>query len=366
METLLGPDLLRALEGGHRTKWRVELLDSKDKMIRTLTEFQGGKLEQNLYRAIRGGGNLTLLSEPGQTSFDIDWGTARFRPVMRIDDTWDIPWGIYLPSKPNEVLDEEQKTVSASVSLMDKLLVLQQDGPLDTFSLAAGTEVTDTIGYILTELVGETMVIVEESNLALPNARSYPPDASWLEIINDLCSIINYWSIFEDRQGFLRVESYTDPARRSPIYTFTHGASPYKPEWEKEQDWFDVPNRVVLRTDGGPEEEAFTAYADNINPDSIFSIPSRGRVIRHFEDGVEAADQMVLQELAWRRLESLTGAVTNLHLDIAPLPLWPNDRVNFITNTDGSTIPLTVTQLQIPLDPTGLMQARFRQLVSVS
>lgn len=351
--------------GSREVEWRAFLLDENDRVVRELYEFQDGSLEQNMFRSIRGGGSMLLQTNPGEKDFDIDWGKARFRFEHYVNGV-SKSCGIYLPEKPTTVYDEEDRTAQASVSLMDKTLILEQDGPRNTFSLDEGVVVTEAIARIFEEMGEERLIIEDAPNLTLPVARQYSVENNWLQIVNDLCSIINYWACYADEEGYFRIDKYRDPAGRTPVFTFEYGEdSIYKPIWQEEQDWFSVPNLVVLESDGDEEEEGFEAYAENRDPTSPFSVQNRGRTIRLVEQGVEAADEAVLNELAQRRLRDVTGAVTNAFLDHAPIPLWPNDRVNFVSVSKGEVQSYTVTKWDVNMRAGSLMATRFRKLVSV-
>lgn len=359
-----------ALTSHRTTTWRVWLCDDHDQLLRPLDEFVSGRVECNRFQRIRGGGSLELSSDAAFAG--IDWGRARFRveqDIAGLDDP--IPWGVYLAEKPETVWEDEQGTSHCTVSLMDKLLVPDQDSPTDTYSLAAGTNIVSAVVGILTSL-GELRFAATPSTLTLPTARSWPvseAEVTWLTIINDLLSIAGFYSLWCDGDGVYQVGPYRPSGiSDEPAWTFTYGATPsslYMPEWTESEDWFSVPNRVTLVSQGSEDSVALTATATNTSADSKFSTVSRGRVISIRETGVEAASLAVLQGLAQRRLESLTTSVRNLSITTAPIPVWPNDRVDLVSPSRSSTVPATVSSWSLDLVPGGLMTHQWREVVTL-
>ena len=368
-------DQMRTVLTGHRqTRWVAWLCDETDALVRELDEFAGGSLENDRNADIRGGGSIELRSAPGEGAPDIDWGSARIRIEQHITGLDPTPWGVYLPEVPEVTWHDEQGTMACTVSLMDKTVIPSQDQPTDTYSLAAGTNIVATVVSILTSL-GETRVAAEESSLTLPADRSWPvdEDTSWLTIINDLLSVAGYYALWCDAEGIYQIgPNRPSSSDDTPAWTFTYGgdghggSSLYQPEWQQSEDWYSVPNRVILVSQGDDETPALTATATNTDPASKYSTVSRGRVITTKETGVEAADLATLTALARTRLESLTTSVTNINITTAPLPLWPNDRVDLVTPSRDGRVACTVSSWSISLEPGGLMEHSWREVVSLA
>lgn len=366
-------EVARAAMGSHRTTlWTVDVLDEHDVLVRPLHEFVTGSIENNRFREINGGGSLDLAARPSEFPEDLDWGRIRFRPMQHLSGVEEpIPWGVYLPEVPKFEYDDDLGMMTATVSLMDKLCVPAQDSPAETFSLAEGTNVVQAVVQILTDL-GETRIAATPSNLVLPASRSWlvtDEGMTWLRVVNDLLSIVNYFSLWVDLYGIYQIGPHRPSQTDGAAWTFSYGipgrSSLYRAGWVRSEDWFQVPNRVVLVSQGSEDTEAMTAVASNNNPESKFSIPRRGgRVITRKETGVEAANHTVLNDLARRRLESLTGAVTNLEVETAPIPLWPNDRVA-LSPRGGATVQATVSSWTLPLVFDGLMSHTWREVVSL-
>lgn len=358
----LTPELRAALTGHRVTTRHCRLLDTNDQLIRVMDEFTGGTVEQNQFATIQGGGRIELRV-PTQ-GWDIDWGKHRIQPVTTINGI-EFPWGVYLIEKPTTSHDDNQRSDTASVTLLDKTAILHQTVPAETVSYPAGANIVTIVETILTNL-GQTRIISTPSPLTLPATKVYPvtEEMTWLGIVNDLLSVINYRGLHCDEYGNFRVDPYVPLRDRGVDWKFEFGPdSLYLPQWSETEDWYGVPNHVRLVTQGDSETAGMVANAYNTDPDSRFSIVSRGRTISYPESGVDAADQTTLDALAERRLESLTTSVTNIEVTHAPLPLWPGTRVAFTTPARSGVIGATVTGWTLDLSAGGLMQAKWREIL---
>ena len=105
-----------------------------------------------------------------------------------------------------------------------------------------------------------------------------------------------------------------------------------------------------------------TATADNTDPASPYSIPSRGRVVARTYAGVEAADQPTLDALAARYLADASTPSATLEVQHASVPLDGNDVVRFASA--GVDTLAVVEGWQVDLTPGSLMTGNWREVVS--
>lgn len=339
-------------------EWYVELLRKDDTIKRRLHEFSGGRYEQNVFSTIRGGGSINLRYD-GES--DIDWGSDRVKIWYR-EHTSDlsIPMGVFLISRPKTDHDDETNVSDAQVAIIDKLAVLDQDMADGSFSLPKGTNVTRAVKDLILS-AGETRMSITDSTRTMSAGRVWEAGTSKLRIINDLLDSINYWALWCDGEGFYRTSPYIEPDKRPIAFEFNYGStSIHLPQWTKEQDWFEVPNKVVLVTHGDDETPAIIGVDTNTDPVSPYSYQARGRWIVHTETGVEATDQATINAMATRRLRELSSKVTNLEVTHAVANLWPNDRVRFRTPIYSGTA--TVSSYSIDLTPGSLVDATWREV----
>lgn len=323
-----------ALTGPRIEDYWIELLDGSDNPVGTLDGVTSCKVEQKAGALIKGGGNVTL-DDRGQA---LDWGTLRLRPWVFVNElAW--PLGVYLAASPKEQHDEAGK--HWDVPLLDKLAVLDQDAVTDTYSVDEGAVVTDEI-LALIQSAGEYRVAVTPSASTLASAMVWAPGTTKLAIVNDLLASINYWSLWVDRTGQYRVEPYRAPRSRKVVATFEAGETAIHSDvWSREQDLAAVPNRMILRTSGSGDAEGLVAVADDTDPASPFSYPSRGRWVAEVREGIEATDQATLDALAVRYLRDAASPVAKIATSHASVPIDLNAAILFRPET-GREILATV------------------------
>lgn len=339
---------------GPRTEsYRVDLLDSSDRLIGALDGVLSGRVEQNLYAEIRGGLSLSVARS------DPDWQAVRLRPVVTVNGE-ETPLGVYLPASPKRRRGAEG--LRTEVAAWDKTLILAEDKIPESFAVAAGDNLTDAIEDVILA-TGETALAVEPSGLVAPSMIVWRPGTSRLRIVNDLAAAVNYFSVWADGSGIFRVEPYRSPSYRPLAWTFAEGAaSIHLPDFDLEQDTAGVPNRVIRTTAGDDETPPLVAVAENTDPASRYSYPSRGRWIADEPKEVEAASQEVLDAIAARDLVSASSPSRTIAASHAFVPLAPNDVVRFVS--DGVDLRAVVENLSLDLRPGSLVSAKWREVTS--
>lgn len=336
-------------------KWRFTLLDEQDQPLNDLDGVTGGGCEIVAQSALGGSGTLTL-DHRGQ---HIDWMRHRVRTVFTDGDlSW--PVGVFLLTSPKE--KHTGALLTYEVGLLTKMNVIAEDSLEERFSLAAGTPIIQTVVDLI-ESTGETRIAVTGSAVTLSAGLTWDAGEPKLTVINDLLQAAGYWSLWCDGEGQFRVEPYRDPANRPVAHTFAHGeASLHFPEWEREQNHSDVPNRFIAVGNGDEETPPLVGVATNENPDSPYSYQARGRWITEKEDGVEGETQAILEEYAARKLRDLMSPVSRLSVTHAMLPLNPNDLVSF-TPEDGVTRLATVQRMSVDFGWDTDVKAEWREVL---
>lgn len=342
----------------HRVEsWWVDLLDEHDTPVGRLDGVTGGTIEQNVNRIITGGGTLDVVDR-GQ---DIPWLSARVQPWWHVHGADPWPLGVYLCSAP--VATHTDAGVSWRVELLDKLLVLDEDKIEAAYAVPAGAVVTDTVQAVIAS-TGEAATAVTDSTETLTSGMVWPPGTSKLRIVNDLLDAINYFSVRVDGHGTFVAAPYQAPAQRPTVRQFVPGpAAIHTPDFTRDQDLAGIPNRVVLVSAGGRDEESLVGVASNTDPASPTSHPSRGRWVVHAEEGVEATSQAVIDGLARRRLVELSTVAATVEIDHAAVPLAVNDVVAFDTGT-GSPVRAATQSWSLALAAGSLMRTRVREVTA--
>lgn len=347
------------LTGNRHTSFYLDILDASENPLGVLDGLEDGELDWLANAMVKGAGSLRV-EDRGQ---NIDWLNVRFRPYMRIQGLPDQPLGIFLVSEAPDLWDQSR---TWEVKLLDKTTILDQDTIAETFALPAGAVVTDEIISII-ESVGITNYAVTASAATLPNAIIWEVGTSQLRIINDLLRSINYFSLYMNFLGQLVAEPYVLPAKRPLAYRFIDGAtSIYEPKFRRDVDVWKIPNRFTAIGMGNGTTAALTSTQENNNPNSPFSIASRGRVIGVVERGIEAADQTTLDAYALRRLVELTSPTASVEIKHAPVPgLAVNHAVHFRRGIAGIDHRHVVSRTKLRLNGTALATSTFREVVDL-
>lgn len=324
---VVGPDDPRLI--GRRVEgWAVDVLDDNDALKFSLTGLLTGRITQNRNTTIRGGGYIEFVPQVGE---DVNYLRDRFRVWQYVTVGADLlawAWITGVPQKPSTARDGTSDVVR--LNLLDKMLVLHEDGLPETYSLPAGTVVTAAVAQLITE-AGETALAITDSPLTLRSPLSWESGTTRLRIINDLLDSIGYFSVWCDGMGRYRVEPYTLPATRRPVREFRAGQdSLHGRKMTRDQDVTSIPNRVIVRTRAGYEEPGMQSVWQNTDPTSPFSYQNRGgRWITDTREGVEAADQATLDAMAARIAAEATAPAASWSVTHASLPLSPNQVVLF-------------------------------------
>lgn len=354
---------------GHRLEeWSWRILDWDHAELAALDGVQGGAIEYSTGNTIRGGGNLTWT---GDRKSEPDWDRIYLQPwySFTAEDGTRHSWprGVFIPATaPTDYSDTGR---ILDVELYDKLLILDQDKVLETYSVSAGANVVTAIRAVI-EQAGQDRHSIEDSPERLSNDMVWEPGTSRLRIVNDLLESINYFALWADGDGTYQGLPYQDPQARPTVRAFIDDEnSIYAPDFQHERDTFDTPNRVVAvgrgddSGDGGGEPEVYVGIAENTNPDSPTSYQARGRWIVHHEQDVEATSQQVINQIAARRLTELTQTSSVVEFQHAPVPLELNDIIEF-SYRDDVKVRATVQSFSIGTDTGDLMSTRVREVVS--
>jgi len=338
----------------HRVEsWRVDLLTSKDSVLKALDGVTGGRVDQDVNSVIRGGGTLEL-DDMGQ---GIDWLSNRIQVWWQVGaQSW--PLGVFLLASPVSSYYDGGR--HWSVEMLDKLVVLDQDKVDGSYSVAAGSVVTSVVKALI-ESAGENAGSLTGSTLTAPAGMVWEAGTSKLRIINDLLASINYFSLHCDGHGRFLAEPYVRPQDRATSWDFSAGAQAvHSAEFTRDEDLAAVPNKVVLVSVASGSAPALISTTTNTNPSSPFSYTRRGRWVVYTETNVEASSQAVLDALASRKLADLSSSSASISLSCAALPLELNNAVGF--HTGGVSSRGVVQSTSLNLEVGAQMEIRVREV----
>jgi hypothetical protein len=316
-----------------------------------------GSLEYDYTARLKAGGKIRIM-DVGQ---DIDWLHDRIYVEAVVGD---VAWGLglYLPTAPIEQWGAGHR--AWDVELHSKLLVLEQDCVPTSYSLGGGTNTINAVRTLITS-AGEDAGAITDSAEVLLQAMTWEAGTPKLTIINNLLDASGYFVLQVDGLGNYRALPYVVPAQRPVRYTFEDGATAiYQDTFPRDQDIFEVPNRIIAIGQGTGAKAAMVATADNVDPTSPFSFPSRGRWISRTYTGVEATSQNALNTYARKMLVDWSAPTATVTVDHALIPLSPYDAVQFVYSLGELNSRHVVDKITVQLDPTKLCRTLLRQVVT--
>lgn len=338
-------------------KYSVDLLDTDDQLIRKLNTTSGGQLNFDDGVEIKHAGSIITLNEE-----DVDWNSVRIRPVLEIKGVGEFPLGVYVPTAPNSSTPSVGGT--QVIEMHDKTIILSRDVTGKHYDIPKNTNVVDHVLSILNDF-GLTRVSVTTSSLLTKEYMIFEPDVSWLTIVNKLLISINYNTLSVDYQGNFLIHPHLSHDNQPNIESFERGSRAiYRANWVKNQDIGNIPNRVVLVSEGTGSMEALVGIATNTNPDSVYSYNNRQYWLTHYETGVEAETPAVIQQLAQRRLVELTTPSTTINVEHMWINLSLHDKVRFAPS-NHEPINAIIESMRWELRPGSLVQAVWRQEVNL-
>ena len=242
-----------------------------------------------------------------------DFASDELRPVMAIDGV-ETPLGIYQAATVSTKGGDTGTRVE--IEAYDRCWRVYTQKTETILHLAAGSSYLTEVRRLLTAC-GVALVIATPSETTLQTDREdWEIGTSYLTIINDLLSEINYESLWFDQSGVARLEPYQEPSaaaidwRYGTTEIFLPAQHP-GPNWSEESDIFDAPNVFVVTCNNPDMDAAMVATAVNDNPASKKSTFRRGMRITSVERVDNIASQEELQAYADKlRNESMLSART--------------------------------------------------------
>lgn len=377
--------VMDSLYGDRITTYRWEVLEHSngiDQLIGTLDGVADGKLSWTQYAAVKGGGKIEVTdldqAAPGMIDIsDLPLESIRLRPVQIIEGLPENPLGVYLISAAAEEWQATGRTWS--IELLDRCTVPSQDKVEESYAVAAGTLILQEVKAILASC-GEYIAVNDSVTIATSSGMVWEAGTSKLKIINDLLDVANYNALWMDGYGNFMTTPRVLPADRSINYEVLNiprelkdgEQSIYEPDWKRDKDSFDVPNKVVaVQAAGGEDEEALIGVWTNEDPASPYSYVSRGRWIVHTLDSVETPEGTDLEVIAFLQararatLIQMSAVQAQVKLTHLPVPVRVADVIRFAHTQAGIDSRHVVTKTDLELNPLGLMTSELQEVISL-
>lgn len=283
------------------------------------------------------GGIPTAFSGDFAADMEIDWLTDEIQPVLIIDGV-EHSLGRYLPATVQEA--KNATTAFVHVEAYDRCWRARDNYTTTMIYFSAGTNYLTAVKRLL-YACGIDVVLETPTTATLAEARQdWPIGTSYLEIINQLLSEINYKRLNFSDQGAAILEPAATPSadRIRHIFDSSNVQSLLLPEIDRLADIYNAPNVFIVICSSPDKSGPMVATARNENPQSPISIPRRGREIASVVRVDNVADQTALQAYANRLLfDSMTSAET-IHVTTALLPGFGVDDVSALRYDDLAAI----------------------------
>ncbi|AXQ52884.1 minor tail protein [Microbacterium phage Neferthena] len=353
-----------------------------DQLLGILDGVSDGGLTWTQNAAVKGGGKATVVdlaaAEAGKLRIgQLSLESVRLRPVCLVAGLPENPLGIFLLSSAVEEWEDTGRVWN--ISLLDRCTVPSQDAFDQSYSVPAGTLILKQVQTILTTC-GEFMPVDASNTLATANGMAWEAGTSKLKVINDLLDVAGYNALWMDGQGNYQATPRVLPADRSINYEvlgipreLKDGEQAiYQPDWTRDRDSFEVPNKVIaVQAAGGDDAAALVGTWTNTDRNSPYSYQSRGRWIPHVLDSVECPDgtdpQVIafLQSRARATLVQMSAVQAQVKITNLPIPVRVGDVVRFANTQAGVDARHVITRIELDVTPTGLMRTNLQEVISL-
>lgn len=373
------------LYGDRITSYRWEVMEHSngiDQLIGVLDGVSEANLRWVNNAAVKGGGNalITDLEEAAQGMLrvsELPLESIRFRPVQVIEGLPENPLGVFLVSNAAE--DWRATGRVWKTELLDRTTVPAQDAVDQSYSVAAGTLILAEVREILASC-GEYIAIDEANTLATSSGMAWEAGTSKLKIVNDLLDVAGYNSLWMDGYGAFRTTPRVLPADRSLVYDvlgvpreMKYGESSiYQPDWTRERDSYQVPNKVIaVQAAGGEDEAALVGTWTNEDPTSPYSYLARGRWIPHVLDSVETPEGTeseiieFLEARARATLIAMSAVQAQAKITHLPIPVRVGEVIRFSHQPSGIDTRHVFTDIELELSSTGMMKSTLQEVISL-
>jgi hypothetical protein len=298
VRALLRADVLSVDAGLERMSATLQPLEDLS------ADLEDGTVERNMDAVIHGTCKLRLTRR-------LSWGTDLVRPYIVLSDgvvSARFNQGVYCLTTPERVARDEVETYD--VEGYDRVYLLNREVG-DSYEVAAGTPYLTAVQSVIAA-AGLTGVLLDGSagGSVLPSLRVWPliptdqaqsGTYTYLNIVNDLLSAINYRGIYCDENGVFRSEPYAQPSARPVEYAFDaleprtivgETRTLVEDQWKARNRWVFVQQNIAGDPPPAPVEGAgiYTVVNQSDGPSSI---DARGLTWTRVEK-LDAADQAAL------------------------------------------------------------------------
>lgn len=316
--------------GQRASSFRFDLLDPQLDDIGTLeVGITSASIENNINRVVkRQLNNVDLFPVVGN---DVNPLRDRVRPWMIMQDGTEYPLGVFMFSDYTRlpVTGLIGTTGFQTCTLLDQGMILDQ--PTNrSYGFKPGTLISTAITRLL-QASPITQFVVEASGSKVRGSEwvTWPAGTTTLDIINDLCGLGSYYSLYFDNWGVAQVKLVPDLSTTEP--TLRYGSlegeqTIYNGTIMETDDLLSAPNRYIVVNNALNEEPVVGSW--DVPASSPNSKEQRGFVVATVVDkqGVETNAEATAAAKAYGQSDYNTYSWVTF--DAAPNPL--HDTFNIV------------------------------------
>lgn len=254
--------------------------------------------------------------DPGD---EVDWINDQIRVELVIDGVA-YPIGVFLPASVRRTEDSTSKTVT--IEAYDRCWILKDTLTESAYYIEEGTNYIDAVKALLSN-AGIALIKSTPTSASLTEDREdWGIGTSYLTIINQLLSEINYKDLWFNEDGIAILEPEATPTGSNIKHTLDDRTvkSLMMPGISSETDAFSAPNVFICVCSNPDKSDVMIARSENTNPQSPLSTRSRGRRIVNVTYVDNIASQSELQAYADRKRDKSALAGETISVSTALMP----------------------------------------------
>lgn len=306
----------KARKGRTRISSELWLANTDGVLLENITPLAlDGKVTANGNNTIKTALTLSTL-EPG---YIVPY-TSVVAPIITLEDIEGAveryQVGLYITTPPKQTHRQTHSVGQLEGRGLE--WVLDNDYFGTSYSLAAGTNyIAAAIAIIAAKGLRYS---IPASTLTLPAAKTWGPDVSKLDIINDLLNGAGYYTLWADRYGVLKSVPYFELASAHPaLQLFSGEGSLVIDAVEQEGIYETLANKVIVYKEN-TQGSSIRVTRTNNDPASPVSTVTLGRTITRVIKDSNIADTATAQAIARRAIEEAASYTNKLKVTTMPVP----------------------------------------------
>ena len=249
----------------------------------------------------------------------VNWLTDSIRPEIIIDGVHHS-LGLFLPATVR--FDRTDAEELVAVEAYDSCWKVMDNYTESLLYFAAGTNYLEPVKLLLA--AAGIAIIAETPTTATlaTNRQDWPVGTSYIDVINQLLSEINYNELWFNSDGAAVLEPITIPSAQNIDHTFdtNNVKCLILPNRSRQTDIYTAPNVFIVICSNADNAAPMVATSENTNPQSPLSIARRGRRIATVVQVDNIADQNELQAYAdtLRNNSMISGEIISMKTGLLP------------------------------------------------